>query len=169
MKILFLDFDGVLNTDSYRRKLLENGKMISDNFGPLFDPAATDNLKKIVDAVPGLVIMITSSWKVTHDFSWFKELWSQRNMPGQIRLLPDYVPEIDFSQVNEEDIYLLSGKGYEIKHWLEMSAPDNCKFAILDDMSIFLPEQLPYLVQTDPLYGITEKEVRKVVELLTKD
>jgi len=38
MKIIFLDFDGVMDTKYYDHILSEAGKPISDEYGLLFDP-----------------------------------------------------------------------------------------------------------------------------------
>lgn len=49
-KIIFLDFDGVLNTEHYQRLLYHEGKPLDDEYGPFFDPDATEQLRRIVDA-----------------------------------------------------------------------------------------------------------------------
>ena len=51
MRILFLDFDGVLNTENYQAQLRAEGKPGWDDFGSLFDPAAVANLKRILGMV----------------------------------------------------------------------------------------------------------------------
>lgn len=48
-KYLFLDFDGVLNTANYAKRLKREGIDLYDEFGPMFDPTAIDNLKRIAD------------------------------------------------------------------------------------------------------------------------
>lgn len=37
-KYLFLDFDGVLNTANYAKRLKREGIDLYDEFGPMFDP-----------------------------------------------------------------------------------------------------------------------------------
>ena len=51
-KLIFLGFDGVLNTKSYQTRLQAVGKPGWDDYGMLFDPSAVANLKHILDAVP---------------------------------------------------------------------------------------------------------------------
>ena len=48
-KYLFLDFDGVLNTVSYAKRLRKEGVDPFDEFGAVFDPDAINNLKSIVE------------------------------------------------------------------------------------------------------------------------
>lgn len=62
MKIIFLDFDGVMDTgydDLIRNK---EGKPFYDEYGILFDPNCIKNLKYIIDNT-GANIVVTSSWK----------------------------------------------------------------------------------------------------------
>ena len=57
--IIFLDFDGVLNTKRYQARLVVNGKPTKDAWGPLFDPRAVDNRRKIIEST-GAEIVISS-------------------------------------------------------------------------------------------------------------
>ncbi|MBD5201153.1 MAG: hypothetical protein HDS74_01530 [Bacteroidales bacterium] len=47
--IVFLDFDGVLNTEQYQARLIVDGKPTKDTWGPLFDPYAVESLRRILD------------------------------------------------------------------------------------------------------------------------
>lgn len=48
-KIIFLDFDGVLNTEHHQRQLLYERKAWQDKYGTCFDPEAVKQLQTIVD------------------------------------------------------------------------------------------------------------------------
>ena len=61
-KYIFLDFDGVLNTENYQAQLLAEGKPGWDDYGLLFAPAAIANLKHILDAVPDVRVVVVSSF-----------------------------------------------------------------------------------------------------------
>ena len=61
-KIIFLDFDGVLNTEHYQNYLTHERKPWQDKHGALFDPEAVRQLKRIVD-VTKADIVIESSWR----------------------------------------------------------------------------------------------------------
>ena len=62
MKIIFLDFDGVMDTEYYDHLLSEADKPIADEYGLLFDPECVKNLKYIIDST-GADIVISSTWK----------------------------------------------------------------------------------------------------------
>ena len=44
MKIIFLDFDGVMDTSYYDHVLHKEGKPSNDKYGTLFDPYCVQNL-----------------------------------------------------------------------------------------------------------------------------
>ena len=49
MKIIFLDFDGVMDTTYYGHVLAKEGKPGNDKYGTIFDPYCVQNLKRIID------------------------------------------------------------------------------------------------------------------------
>lgn len=49
-KIIFLDFDGVLNTEHYQNNLMYQRLPWQDKHGAFFGPEAVRQLKRIVDA-----------------------------------------------------------------------------------------------------------------------
>ena len=61
-KIIFLDFDGVLNTEFYQEVLNQQCKNWQDEHGALFDSNAVKQLKRIIDAT-NADIVVESSWK----------------------------------------------------------------------------------------------------------
>lgn len=166
-KALFLDFDGVLNTEKYQEKLRSSGKKGWDGFGPLFDPEAVENLKMVLDAVPGVLLVIISSWKL-EGLARMRALWKTRNLPSTIHsVTPDYAPDLlNIDLENFDNFAMLAGKGNEIKQWLTMNAPDGCAYAILDDVPDFLPEQKERFICIDPRVGITMGDAMKAISLL---
>ena len=62
-KIIFLDFDGVLNTEHYQNYLMYQRQPWQDKHGAFFDPEAVRQLKRIVD-ITKADIVIESSWKI---------------------------------------------------------------------------------------------------------
>lgn len=76
-KIIFLDFDGVLNTEHYQNLLYYQGKTGSDKYGTLFDPEAVEQLKRIIDATHAEIV-IESSWKCL-GLNFLREMWEARS------------------------------------------------------------------------------------------
>jgi len=172
-KIIFLDFDGVLNTDRYQKRLRESGSATSDRYGPLFDPAAVKNLAEVIRATGAEVYLITS-W-VLENPEGMKSLWKDRNMPG--KLLPHIAPqaaipdnvevflEADDPAEAAMSMSLGLGKGNDIDAFLD-SRFGKCKYVIFDDTADFNLSQKRYLVQTDPSVGITAEDAARAIELL---
>lgn len=65
-KYIFLDFDGVLNTEQYQAELAIEGKPCKDIYGPLFDPRTVRLLNFIIN-MTGAKIIVTSSWRFIYD------------------------------------------------------------------------------------------------------
>lgn len=60
MKVIFLDIDGVLNSDTYMEKQLDNSSVGIESE---IDPATLILLKKAVDTT-GAKIVLSSSWRI---------------------------------------------------------------------------------------------------------
>lgn len=165
-KVIFLDIDGVLNTERQHNRCVEAGLAYVDNFGYAFDPVSVANLKKIVDEV-GADIVISSSWKFW-GLSTMQKLWTNRELPGKlIDVTPNNVSDEMLLSVDLDLMELPAGKGSEIKEWLETKGQQVTHYAILDDLPDMLPEQQSHFVQTDPRIGITEDDADRVISILT--
>ena len=165
-KIIFLDIDGVLNTERQHDRCVEAGLAYVDNFGYAFDPVSVANLKRIVDET-GADIVISSSWKFW-GLSTMQKLWASRELPGKIiDVTPNNVSDEMLLSVDLDLMDLPAGKGSEIKEWLETKGQQVTHYAILDDLPDMLPEQQSHFVQTDPRIGITKADADRVITILT--
>lgn len=161
-KIIFLDFDGVLNTEHYQGLLRYQGEPWQDEHGAFFDPNAVKQLRRIIDAT-GADIVIESSWKYL-GLDAMKELWKVRNLPGRV---------IDITPSSVSDEYLLKNldttmihcKGMEIASWLSEQAED-IRYTIIDDEYVILDSQLPHFILTNPYEGITEEQTNRAISIL---
>lgn len=110
MKVIFLDIDGVLNSDSYFDKIRNlNIQGIESEV----DVEKIQLLKKAVDET-GANVVLSSSWRYTRNAQYLKELLLNYNI---------YTDSTPFIQ-NE--------RGLEIKQWLA-EHPYVEDFVILDD------------------------------------
>ena len=164
-KILFLDFDGVLNTERHHEHCYENGIVPVDRYGYAFDPEAVANLKLIIDET-GADIVVSSSWKFW-GLSAMTDMWEERNLPGKvIGITPNTMSDEMLLNANLEDWDAMAGKGHEIKEWLSKNGKDVIQYAILDDVCDMLPDQQDHFVQINPVVGITEEDAEKVIAIL---
>ena len=150
--IVFLDFDGVLNTEQYQARLAVDSKPTKDTWGPLFDPQAVENLRQIIDFTDARIV-ISSSWRYAHSLDVLRRMWEVRGLPGEI---------LDTLACGATYI----SRGEEIECWLERN--DRPDYVIIDDLNDFSPAQRDHYVETNPIIGITEADAEKAIEILRK-
>jgi hypothetical protein len=139
MKIIFLDIDGVLNsqTNAMEEVHIDNRKMIL--------------LRKIIEATEANIV-ITSTWRINYDLSFFKGLfWATGfgwNEDGVTPRTPN------------------GHRGTEIEKWLE-NYPDVKTYIIIDDDSDFHDHQKKFFVHTSWRSGLTTEHAQRAIRLLT--
>lgn len=153
MKIIFLDFDGVMVTDRYQAQLTDSNCPLRDDYGAKFDPVCVENLRLIIDATDADIVVI-STWKMEMGLDDIQKMWDARQLPGKvIGVTPDIDPV---------------HRGDEIQAWLDAN-PGAVRYAIIDDtpfLDFFNEEQLPHLFKVDERTGLDEETATKVIELL---
>lgn len=150
VKYIFLDFDGVLNTEQYQAQLAIEGKPTKDEYGPLFDPKAVERLEKIVEATKA-EINIISSWGEVLGKERIIEMWKKRGLPGEVRVV--FVPDDKCDT-----------KAQWVKECLDRKI--FLPYIILDDESVFFPEQEKHLFKVNPVIGITKEIAEWSIEEL---
>ena len=150
-KIIFLDFDGVLNTEYYQGLLQFQGEQWQDQYGAFFDPRAVRQLKRVIDAT-GADIVVESSWKYL-GLEAMQELWRVRNLPGRVI---DITPSLTGN----------ASKGEEIAAWLSEHATLDTPYVIIDDEYVVLDTQIPYFIWTNPYEGLTEEQADRAISIL---
>lgn len=172
-KYVFLDFDGVLNTEKYQTQLRLEGKYGWDKYGQLFDPEAVGNLKMILDSIPDCWIIIESSWKA-EGLKRMKQMWKDRGLPGAVYdITPDYLIDefltIDLSSPDNIRQIESLGKGKEISEWIRQNEVNDFNYVILDDVAEFSGEHSDHSIQIDPIVGITEQNANDAISILDRN
>lgn len=145
---IFLDFDGVLNTNQYQAELAISGEQSSDMYGPLFDPRAARQLRRLIEQTEAKIIA-TSSWRFIHSIVKIKEMWKYRELPGEVH--GTIQAENEFSNRGTD---ILS---YDI---------DGEEFVIIDDENDYQPKLQDYLIHTNAVKGLSFRDVEKAVLIL---
>ena len=153
MKIIFLDFDGVIDTSYYDHVLSKEGKPGNDQDGTVFDPNCVRNLKHIVEQT-GADIVVSSSWKYLMSYQDFLNMWKDRDLPG---FVTDVTPE-PMTRRN---------RGDEIDAWIE-ECHTECQYVIIDDLEAnnFNEHQIPRLLIVNPIFGLDEETAERAIRLL---
>ncbi len=153
-KLIFLDFDGVLQIDVHTDPwlgdtLLLKGYIDRDRYGLLFDRHCVKNLEHLINVTQAEVV-ISSSWRF-EGWEKIQEMWIARQMPGSL---------LGITTMNEN----VSSRGHEIQLWLDEHP---CKsYVILDDVDDFLATQHPYLVLTNFQTGLQKEALEKAIDIL---
>lgn len=150
-RIIFLDFDGVLNTEYYQGLLQFQGKQWQDQHGAFFDPRAVRQLKRVIDTT-GADIVVESSWRYL-GLGAMQELWRVRNLPGKV---------IDITPSLTGNV----SKGDEIAAWLSEYATPDTRYVIIDDEYVVLDSQIPYFILINPYEGLTEEQANRAISIL---
>ena len=172
--LIFLDFDGVLNTENHFAKMTVEGVPTRDYYGPKFDPKAVANLQKIIDATDAWII-VSSSWRYM-GLKEMQRMWTDRNLPGWVAgITPLHIDdekllETDLSQLDEITAEMFcSSRGNEIKAYFDevlQVNSDRQRYVILDDLKDVLPEQEEHFIHINPVVGITEEDAERAIEVL---
>lgn len=144
MKVLFLDFDGVLN-------LYPNPSRSGD-----FHKPSCINLEMLLNKIPDLKIVVSSSWR-TYGLEAVRDVLKSNGIdPRRV---------IDITG-HEESKDTRDHRGFQVESWLKRH-PKVKSFAIIDDNSDFKPLH-DNLVQTNKNSGLTQSNVEKLLEILSK-
>ena len=164
---IFLDLDGVLNTEYYQRMLQYEGKPWQDKHGALFDPQAVVQLQRIVDTTHADIV-IESSWKYL-GLAAMQAMWKDRQLPGRVvGITPSAISDnvLLSADLDITDPSSLHCKGAEIASWLADNEKQDAPYVIIDDEYVVLESQLPHFVMTNPYDGITEDLAARAIQIL---
>ncbi len=149
MKIIFLDFDGVLNTERYIRSCGYTGLVL--------DPACLCRLKEIVLATDAKIVLSTSwreHWEPTEEKCTevgrkMNEIFARYGMQ-----IYDRTP---FSCIDREN---------DVENWLK-EHPETSAFVLLDDRFLDSPMIRGHFVKTDRyLHGLDEMAKNEAIRIL---
>jgi hypothetical protein len=170
-RFLFLDIDGVLNTIQHSEYLIDHDEDESDEDGAIFDPEAIANLAYIINQVPDVKIVISSSWRFK-GWEWMNRLWKKRAMPGKIFSFTPALEHICFKDIEQQtsshSVFTRGIKVLEIDEWLWRNVKNNDSYyyAILDDCNDYLIVQASNAAFCDAYNGLTRSVAEKVIEIL---
>ena len=155
MKVLFLDIDGVLNSEVFMRRRLDS----QDNAAwiNMLDPEAIERLNHILDTLSEVKVVLSSSWRSAGKDE-IQQALEQRGFRGT---LIDVTPSLE---TMDGLIWISPDRGTEIDTWLK--GKDVESFVILDDDDDMEPH-MDRLVQTSWEFGLTDEHVEKIIELLS--
>lgn len=152
MIVTFLDFDGVLNSESsftYRRLLNDDPKFYVSAPNPM-SVALLDYFL----FVTGSKVVISSSWR-SGDINKDKQVLQEEFGLVRVNRVIGFTPHIN------------GPRGNEIQHWLDRNPVDN--YVIFDDDRDMLTKQKRNFVNTQFKHGFTVSDFHKALRILGKE
>lgn len=164
MKILFLDVDGVLNSQRYfnGRKFDEHvDQLIKVGEGPnirfwadMIDPVALALIDDLLLQKSDLFVVISSSWREVHPLGRLLQIFTLAGEPiGCPRLADRIIDRIDIGQ-----------RTIEIPEWVARFQHEITAWAVLDDLKLENLET--WHVKTTWADGLKKEHIDAVLEKL---
>jgi len=148
---VFLDFDGVLNSERYfaaNPDAKGNGNL---------DVGLVKKMCRFVEDIGGVVV-VSSTWREGRSVSEIKSILRERGFE-KLKLIVGKTPKL--YDENDED----APRGVEIERY--MSLHSGTPFVIFDDDGDMEPV-LNRLVQTDPRTGVTGRDFQQARRILQR-
>jgi len=153
MRVIFLDFDGVLNSHqsfnfwhNKRDQAKWENEMYEDWKGSLkeylameFDPIALNNMEDLIRKVPDLKVVVSSTWRLGETVESLQKILAPAKLLSAAVI--DVTPRFPGKP-----------RGEEIQDWLNRH-PEVTDYVIIDDDSDMLESQKKNFVHTSTLHG----------------
>jgi len=163
--IVFLDFDGVLNSSNYfvagRKRKLERIKAGLFQKGEDLDTEAIANVNTIIKAT-GAKVVVTSTWRKSRTVEELATILQAQGLMGEV---------ID----KTEDLsYYKCLRGNEILEWIKNHTNivgeyyKYTNYVILDDDSDMLYWQKDNYLKINGITGLTSADSKKAIEIINK-
>ncbi|MES2155389.1 MAG: HAD domain-containing protein [bacterium] len=157
IRILFLDFDGVLNNTAWfearHAEWVHDGKLpkldTPYNERDDLDPENLASLKDLLERVPGLQVVVSSSWRKGRSVPQLRELLSKSVWTSRvIGVTPSLESRLRFE---------------EIRAWIENAPFKVNRFLALDDDTHDMHQLGDDFLHVDRRRGLTSAHVEKAV------
>jgi K+/H+ antiporter YhaU regulatory subunit KhtT len=158
MKVIFLDFDGVLNSEaSFRYEARRKSNRIPDSLSDV----CCSNLQYILEQAADVKLVISSTWRKMHTMEELRNFLNGRFVNG--------------SRIVSKTPSVFSGhRGHEIKLWLQEN-PNVTQYVILDDDNDAITalyneegkedDKRGHFFQTTPEDGLLFKQAKQIAKL----
>jgi hypothetical protein len=178
MKVIFLDFDGVLNSsasflmESRKKKRLvanyykgvkpgmSNKSAKEYRVNQTFSEVAASNFQYILDKCPDVKVVISSTWRLIHTIEFLMEKLEEYGIDSS-RVIGK-TPRASSGRLSQD-----APRGDDISEWLA-EHPEVTDYVILDDNSD-MTVHMDKLVQTTWLDGLTLSMASTVIAKLGGD
>jgi len=158
MKVIFLDFDGVLNCSvSLNKHWREHGN------NKCVSPSKVERLNRIIEET-GAVCVVSSTWRQLYTVNELRTFLAEAGFQGNVIDITPTEPGTGIHTWRNHRGH----RGSEIQLWMNTNKDKIESFVILDDDDD-MGHLSPFLVQTDyHNYGLQDKHVQEAIAILKK-
>jgi hypothetical protein len=151
VRVLFLDFDGVLNTRAFVESAGWSPPLGAADDARILNPGAVEHLNFIVEQT-GAVVVVSSSWRSTHSLAQLAAMLGARGFRGRVH---SATPELPGRH-----------RAREIAQWLADNPVE--RFAVVDDDPSCGEVFAPQFVLTSFEEGLTRAHAERLVRILAQ-
>lgn len=160
MKVLFLDFDGVLNDLATKHPSVDELPEVVRKDSLLFAAEQIDHdkvmrLNRIIQAT-GAYVVFTTSWTNARSFTFLCRVLRHRGFEGFILGAIEHIGRVERRFVERAD---------EIEHWLK-HVQGVTSYVILDDFPMY--QLSDRHVRSTSMYGLQDHHVEQAIEVLNR-
>ena len=150
MNVIFLDIDGVLNSEVWSQRMYD-----TEQYEEMKTMIDSEAVKKVINLCTemDLKIVVSSSWRS----------WNVKDTINQMSENKNLAPLCPFI-IGVTPGSMSCKRGEEIQKYMYLTKID--KYVIFDDDTDMLDEQQPNFVHTNYFYGLTDDDVEKAREIL---
>jgi hypothetical protein len=160
MKVIFLDIDGVLNSEEFACWCREFPDFVKKGGSNWVDPNAVKMITSLCEECD-VKLVISSSRRMFDVKSTIACFKHYRDLTSLCKYIVGVTPR------NSDD-RIWESRGEEIQQYLN-EHPEIENYVIVDDDCDMLPEQIGHFIQTDYRVGFTLKEFERFEEIFNKD
>ena len=168
MRVIFLDFDGVLNShqsitfwhnkrdqDKWENELYEEWQgSLFEYLAHEFCPIALSNMEELMRRCPDAKIVVSSTWRIGNDIDALKKILAPAKLVAN-------------AIIDKTPSFRDKPRGEEIKAWLDKH-PEVKQYVIIDDDRDMLVEQRENFINTSSLHGFQYGDMLHAERILDK-
>ena len=157
MRVIFLDVDGVLNSEEFACWCHEFPDFVREGGSNWADPIAVRMITSLCEE-HDIKLVISSSWRMFDVKSTIDCFKNYRDLTPLCKYIIGVTPRNTNDQVWED-------RGEEIQHYLD-THPEIDNYCIVDDDNDMLDSQRDNFVRTNSTHGLTIYDCDKIRKIL---